>query len=359
MIDPLTALLIAAGLTGVIITIFLPEQGLYPRWREGRRMTKRVQSEDALKFIHKREMERRGSTVESVAGVLHKRMDKTAVLLTIMQKDGLLTIENNQLHLTNKGRESALHIIRAHRLWERYLADKTGYTEADWHGRAELREHEMSTAELDALAAKLGNPTHDPHGDPIPRADGEVMIIAGRPLPATTCDTPARIIHLEDEPPIVYAQLIAEGLHPGMNIRMVESTNERVRFWSNGAEHLLAPIVANNITVQPIPNLDDIKPDETNYRLLSNLEIGESGVVAGIAPSCRGAERRRFMDLGILRGTTITAEMSSPGGDPTAYEIRGALIALRENQAKQIRIQSPEQATQQRATRWIAHSQGI
>ncbi len=339
MIDPLTALLIAAGLTAVIITIFLPERGLYPRWREGRRMTKRVQSEDALKFIHKREMEGRGSTVESVAGVLHKRMDKTAVLLAIMQKDGLLTIENNQLHLTNKGRESALHIIRAHRLWERYLADKTGYAEADWHGRAELREHEMSTTELDALAAKLGNPTHDPHGDPIPRADGEVMIIEGRPLPAIACDTPARIIHLEDEPPIVYAQLIAEGLHPGMNIRMVESTSERVRFWSDGSEHLLAPIVAHNITVRPLPNFEENNTDENKYRLLSDLKAGESGKVAGITPSSHGAERRRFMDLGILRGTTITAQMASPSGDPMAYEIRGALIALRKNQAKQIRLQ--------------------
>ena len=305
-------------------------------------MTQRVQGEDALKFIHKREMEGRASTIESVAGVLNENMNKTAVLLKNMQTDGLLTIENNQLHLTGKGRDSALHIIRAHRLWERYLADETGYDEEDWHDRAELHEHELTEEELDALAARLGNPTHDPHGDPIPKADGDVVVMEGRPLPTITCDTPARIIHLEDEPPIVYAQLVAEGLHPGMTIRMVESTDERVRFWSNGDEHLLAPIVANNITVQPLPNRDDIKPDETNYRLLSNLGIGESGVVAGIAPSCRGAERRRFMDLGILRGTTITAEMSSPGGDPTAYEIRGALIALRENQAKQIQIKSTD-----------------
>jgi DtxR family Mn-dependent transcriptional regulator len=265
-------------------------------------------------------------------------MNKTAVLLSSMQTDGLLTIADSQLHLTTKGRDSALHIIRAHRLWERYLAEETGYDEADWHGRAELREHEMTTADLDALATRLGNPTHDPHGDPIPRADGEMVMVQGQPLPTITNNTSARIIHLEDEPPIVYAQLIAEGLHPGMKIRMMESTNERVRFWSNGDEHLLAPIVANNITVQPLPNHDDIKADETNYRFLSNLKPGESGTVAGIVPSCRGPERRRFMDLGILRGTTITAEMSSPGGDPMAYLIRGALIALRKNQAKQIRI---------------------
>lgn len=339
MIDPLTALLIAAGITAVSITLFWPERGFYPRWREGRRMTERVQAEDALKFIHKREMEGAGCTIESVAGVLNANMNKTAVLLTTMQTDGLLTIENRQLRLTTKGRDSALHIIRAHRLWERYLAEETGYDEADWHGRAELHEHEMTTEELDALAARLGNPTHDPHGDPIPKADGEMVMVQGRPLPTIADGTSARIIHLEDEPAIVYAQLVAEGLHPGMTIHMMESTDARVRFWSNGDEHLLAPIVANNITVQPLPNHDDTKPDEPTYRLLSNLKRGESGIVVGIAPSCRGPERRRFMDLGILRGTSITAELPSPSGDPTAYLIRGALIALRKNQARQIQIQ--------------------
>lgn len=339
MVDPLTALLIAAGLTAVSITLFWPERGLYSRWREERRMTQRVQGEDALKFIHKREMEGRAPTIESVAGVLNANLNKTAVLLKNMQTDGLLTAKNNQLHLTSKGRDSALHIIRAHRLWERYLADETGYQEADWHGRAELHEHELTEAELNALAARLGNPTHDPHGDPIPKADGEMVVLQGRPLPTISNDTAAQIIHLEDEPPVVYAQLVAEGLHLGMTVRMVESTDDRVRFWSNGDEHLLAPIVANNITVQPIPNFDDINAYEGSYRLLSDLKPGENGIVAGIAPACRGPERRRFMDLGILRGTTITAVFSSPGGDPMAYEIRGALIALRKNQAKQIRIQ--------------------
>ncbi|RME45954.1 MAG: ferrous iron transport protein A [Caldilineae bacterium] len=54
--------------------------------------------------------------------------------------------------------------------------------------------------------------------------------------------------------------------------------------------------------------------------------------------ACRGAERRRLMDLGILPGTLIRAEMVSPSGDPTAYRIRGALIALRKEQADRIYI---------------------
>jgi Fe2+ transport system protein FeoA len=61
-----------------------------------------------------------------------------------------------------------------------------------------------------------------------------------------------------------------------------------------------------------------------------------------ISQASRGAERRRLLDLGILPGTKITAETRSPSGDPTAYIIRGALIALRQNQAKQIKVRKTE-----------------
>jgi Fe2+ transport system protein FeoA len=69
---------------------------------------------------------------------------------------------------------------------------------------------------------------------------------------------------------------------------------------------------------------------------LDELETGESAVVTGIGND--GPERRRMMDLGILPGTVITAEMRSPLGDPTAYRVRGALLALRRDQARHIQI---------------------
>ncbi len=69
---------------------------------------------------------------------------------------------------------------------------------------------------------------------------------------------------------------------------------------------------------------------------LTALAIGKRSQVIGISKQCRGAERRRFLDLGILPGTQIRAEMRSPSGDPVAYRIRGALIALRAEQAQYI-----------------------
>ena len=71
---------------------------------------------------------------------------------------------------------------------------------------------------------------------------------------------------------------------------------------------------------------------------LNDLKPGETGRVVNISLRCRGPERRRMMDLGILPGTVIKAEMTSPSGDPTAYRIREALIALREEQANMINI---------------------
>jgi Fe2+ transport system protein FeoA len=66
--------------------------------------------------------------------------------------------------------------------------------------------------------------------------------------------------------------------------------------------------------------------------------LGETAKVVNISHLCRGAERRRFMDLGILPGTVVKAEMISPSGDPTAYRVRGAVIGLRREQAALIHI---------------------
>ncbi|MCA9975408.1 MAG: FeoA domain-containing protein, partial [Anaerolineales bacterium] len=218
----------------------------------------------------------------------------------------------------------------------RHLAEETGFDETEWHARAELQEHAFTPGELDELATRLGNPTHDPHGDPIPTAGGTIEPHGGLPLTQLPLDTSATIVHLEDEPAVVYAQLVAEGLHLGMAVRVTERTPERVRFWVNGDEHMLAPMIANNISV--VQTKVETRPVQDSDGSLANVQPGETAVVTQLSPACRGAERRRFMDLGILPGTEIVAELRSPGGDPTAYRIRGAMIALRREQADLIKV---------------------
>ena len=127
----------------------------------------------------------------------------------------------------------------------------------------------------------------------------------------------------------------------------MESSPTRIRFWANGNEHLLAPIMANNISVVPLPDMvEETAVDDAAVGLkLADLPLGETAEVIKISSNCRGAERRRFMDLGILPGTSIRAELRSPSGEPTAYRIRGASIALRSNQANYIYVKKAEEET--------------
>jgi DtxR family Mn-dependent transcriptional regulator len=341
MPDPLISLLIGLLISALASVFFWPNKGVLDRWQRTRKMSSRVQSEDALKHIQKAAIKNQTSTLESIAGALQISANQAAALVNDMEKRELVTLQGGKLELTSTGQDYALHIIRAHRLWERYLAEETGYPEVEWHAQADQLEHSLTPEEITALAARLGHPTHDPHGDPIPTAAGEVVPHGGQPLTALAVNQDARIVHLEDEPEAVSAQLVAEGLYPGMRVHLLENSPQRVRFWANGDEHLLAPMVALNISVIPIEAQKPLKKPPGFP--LTHLQPGEAGKVTIISPRCRGPERRRLMDLGILPGTTITAEMRSPTGDPTAYLIRDTLIALRDEQANLIYIQPVEE----------------
>ncbi len=80
-------------------------------------------------------------------------------------------------------------------------------------------------------------------------------------------------------------------------------------------------------------------------RTLDQLQIGQEATVKTL--NCTGANRRRLMDLGVLPGTRVKADLRSPLGDPTAYLVRGASIALRKVQAEEIEIDSDETAEAQ------------
>jgi DtxR family transcriptional regulator, Mn-dependent transcriptional regulator len=67
--------------------------------------------------------------------------------------------------------------------------------------------------------------------------------------------------------------------------------------------------------------------------------VGEGVRVLGVAPTCQGPQRRRLLDLGVVPGTVIEPELVSASGDPVAYRIRGAVIALRRHQAEWIEVE--------------------
>lgn len=315
---------------------FFPEKGMFARWKRIRNLTGRVKIEDALKHIYNCELRKHPANVESTAGVLGISVSDATNLLAQMQMHHLVNLENDAWSLTSEGREYAVQIVRAHRLWERYLADKTGYTQTEWHSQSELQEHQLTPSQIEALADSLGNPSYDPHGDPIPTAKGEILAPEYISLSAFPAGQLAKIVHLEDEPDVVYRQLLDLGLHLGMLLKIEARDSEQIYLKINGADQTLSTVVAANISVLPA-QAEEISAPKVSHPL-SDLALGEQANVVGISPLSHGIERRRLMDLGIIPGTIIKAEMKSPSGDPTAYLIRGALIALRKEQAKAIQI---------------------
>ena len=341
MTDPLLTLLIGTGIIILAVVSFFPQKGLFARMKRTRTLSKKVLIEDALKHLYHCEYSGVGCSIQSIAGKLSISEDDAAELAAKLEDMGMLSSQQDSLQLSNEGRSYALRIIRVHRLWEKYLADETSVDEREWHHSAEEFEHKLSPSDADALAAQIGNPVFDPHGDPIPSTEGDLPQKKGMTLTELKFGEFASIIHIEDEPDAIYQQLVAEGLYPGMQVRMLEESRERVRFTANGEECVLAPLFAKNITVAQI-KLE--KPIEGKFKDLSLLKIGESGTVLGISKALRGQQRRRLMDLGVVPGTQITAELRSVGGDPIVYRIKGASIALRKKQAERIYLLSEKNA---------------
>lgn len=317
--------------------VFWPRQGLWARGREARRLADRARREDALKHILKCEANGQSASVLSVAGALRLRDNAAAALLRDLEAHGLVTFGDGRLRLRQAGHELALHVVRAHRLWESYLAEETGFAEARWHRLAERKEHLLSPQDTEALAARLGHPLHDPHGDTIPERGGDLPADAGQSVNTVAIDTPFTIVHLEDEPDAVYAQLLALGLRPGMRAYVVRKTPEMLWLFADGRHYELAPSLAQNISAATLAGVTSGQLQAESF--LHELPAGRSGRVLGLTAACRGAERRRLLDLGFVSGSVVEANLVSPAGDPTAYLVRGALVALRREQARFIRIE--------------------
>jgi DtxR family Mn-dependent transcriptional regulator len=297
--------------------------------------------EDALKHLYDCEYKKLQCTHNSLSGALGISADDAARLLARLGSLGLTHQQGEGYKLSDEGRGYALRVIRMHRLWERYLADETGLSEIDWHHEAEIQEHRLTADQADALALHMGNPRFDPHGDPIPTEGGDLPARRGVSLAELRPGTIARIVHIEDEPDSVYKQLVTMRLFPGVSLRVRSISNDEIRFEADGSEVVLNPIVAANVTVVAIEK--EAAADLSGSSLM-DLDVGEKGKVIGISRACRGLQRRRLMDLGVIPGTVVTAELRSAGGDPTAYNIRGASIALRKSQAKLVLIDREEGA---------------
>ena len=317
----------------LLIYFFIPRFGLlvlYKGWQEARQ---REQVEDALKHLLDREQGGHHASPESLTGALDMRRIKTTALIASMESQGLVESRGSELHLTPEGERWAMQIVRAHRLWERYLADEARMPLDKIHTEAHRREHGLTADQLDEMEAALGHPSFDPHGDPIPTREGTMTRAESTPITSWQTDRPARIVHLEDEPAIAYQQITAAGLRLGQTVRILESTPQRYTLSDGENEYRLAPAVAANVHVAPLPE-GAVMPAGTIS--LNELKHDQHAEIIPLDEAVQGFTRRRFLDLGLTPGTQIYPELQNFFGDPRAYRVRGTLIALRKDQAAQI-----------------------
>jgi len=322
-----------------VFALVIPGMKNFFRSKKQKAFIEKELLENALKHLY--DCDSRGSVAscESMAGVLGISRKTAAELEEQMEAGGLITYENDRLKLTAEGRGYALKVIRIHRLWESYLADKTGLPENDWHTDAEEREHLISEAEADALASRLGNPVYDPHGDPIPDKDGNMPPVKGALLREAAPDTVVRVTHIEDEPSEVYEQIAAEKLYPGMMVRVLDNREGKIHFVADGEERVFTRLLSSNVSVIPVEDAD-VEPAVVTT--LDKIGKGYKCEIHMISKRIRGQQRRRLMDLGFVPGSRVAFEMASASGDPVAFRVRGAVAALRLEQAKQIFVKNVE-----------------
>jgi DtxR family Mn-dependent transcriptional regulator len=156
--------------------------------------------------------ERLELTTGSVSGML-KRLDELGLISHVPYRG---------VRLTPEGRRVALEVIRHHRLLELYLAEALHMPWDRVHDEAEVLEHVLSEELEELIAAKLGHPTIDPHGDPIPSAELELDEYPTRSLESLVPGEQGTFVRVSDSDPAMLRYLAEQGILPGKRIDVLE-----------------------------------------------------------------------------------------------------------------------------------------
>lgn len=295
------------------------------------------QIEDVLKAVYHAETDGRDIDIQALCVMAQIKDDELPLLLKRMIDEDYISSEDYKL--TTKGKRKALHIIRRHRLYETYLSTHSGYDSDKWHQLAESHEHKLSEEETDRLNRILGNPLYDPHGDPIPRKDAkEIHPQINKSDYQIKKGDWVVVCHIEDDDREKYSMLTNMGIAKGVVFHIEEINPLYIEIFLCGETLKIRKDLLSIIDISLASEKDIQKYGGRDTIRLSNLKDGERAVVKSISTLCTGASRRRLMDLGFVCGSEVSIDVHSPMGNPTAYLIRGTVIALRQDQANYVLI---------------------
>lgn len=223
--------------------------------------------EDYLKaiLIHEQPLERGQLVTMGQIGLsLEVAPGTVTAMVKTLEKDQLLSYEPYAgVRLTVDGRRMALHVLRRHRLIELFLVEMLGLDWSEVHEEAETLEHAMSDKLIDHIDKLLGYPSVDPHGDPIPDAEG--MMREPRPvigLMECQADRDYRIARVSDQDEEFLRFIERHGLKPGTRIAIesCEPVADAVTLRPHGGQAMtLGGEAAAKLWVEPLH--DKSKPE--------------------------------------------------------------------------------------------------
>ena len=180
--------------------------------------------QDYAKAIYALEQRRQGAvTTNALADRLGVTAASASGMVKRMRELGLVEHEPYRgVTLTEHGRRVALEVIRHHRLLELYLAESLGLSWDRVHAEAEVLEHHLSEELEELIAAKLGNPTHDPHGDPIPTRELKIEERPTRSMDSLAAGTTGTFTRVSDADPDMLRYLGGRGIAPGDEFEVVD-----------------------------------------------------------------------------------------------------------------------------------------
>lgn len=196
-----------------------PPDPAHPVPKDPRRLSRSV--EDYLKAIYG--LTRTGAPASTSALAEHLTVQPASVtgMVKRLAEQGFLAhLPYRGVQLTEKGSRAALRVIRRHRILETYLTERLGYAWEEVHDEAERLEHTASERLIESMARALGNPRRDPHGAPIPTADGEVETASLDTLAEAALGEPQVIQSVRDDEAEGLRAMEASGLVPGARVRV-------------------------------------------------------------------------------------------------------------------------------------------
>ena len=165
-------------------------------------------------------------STNAIADAIHTKPASVSDMIQKLDRKGVIEYTKYQgVKVTDIGKKAALKVIRKHRLWEVFLVDQLNFHWDEVHEVAEQLEHIKSPLLIERLDAFLGHPRVDPHGDPIPDAEGVIRAKPQKPLQELSPGSEGVVRAVKDSSPAFLQHLDKLGAYLGANVKVVDKVS--------------------------------------------------------------------------------------------------------------------------------------